>query len=327
MKPTLDIITVTKDDPEGVAATILSTRKLRACPGVRQIIVDSSSEPASAKIKELLLGEQCVDYLWQEPGGISAAFNLGVSTAKADWVWFLNGRDEAHPELNADFFMQTLDSSKAGIVIFQLEFMQSGIVLQRPPLWGLWPPLYWVPHPATLIRTQLFREYGTFDESFKIAMDGDMWMRFFSKDVGVDMLSIPVVLYDQHGVSSTNLVDTRKEAARIVNNNFELLVKTWVGRGTYLLSLSKECSPQNLAAHSSCQSQPCSIGQADPASFELYKLCLDELAICKHELENNRNELEALKSQHNLLLQSRSWKLTKPLRMATGLFKRTGGES
>jgi hypothetical protein len=55
MKPILDIITVTKDDLEGVAATILSTRKLRACLGVRQIIVDSSSGLISEKVKDLLI--------------------------------------------------------------------------------------------------------------------------------------------------------------------------------------------------------------------------------------------------------------------------------
>lgn len=317
MKPLLDIITVTKDDFDGVAATIQSTGKLRNCSGVRQIIIDSSSEPTSVKIKDLLLNEQNVDYIWQKPSGISAAFNLGISFAKADWVWFLNGRDEVHPELDANFFLQILNSSQTEVIMFQLELMQSRTILKRPPLWELWPPLYWVSHPATLIKTQLFKAHGAFDEDFKIAMDGDLWMRLFRENVGVDMLSIPVVLYDQQGVSSTSLVDTGKEAKMIVDDNFDLLVKIWISRGIYLLSLSKDISHQEIAGNSSCEYHSYPIDKVDPGSFEMFKPCLDELAYCI-------NELESLKNQYNSLVQSRSWKVTKPLRMITEFFNRTG---
>lgn len=83
MKPTLDIITVTKDDLEGIAATILSTRKLRACLGVRQIIVDSSGEPVSEKVRGLLVGGGNVDYFWQQPCGIVATFNPWINSSNA----------------------------------------------------------------------------------------------------------------------------------------------------------------------------------------------------------------------------------------------------
>lgn len=236
MKPHLDIITVTKDDLDGVAATIASTRKLRTRAGVRQIIVDSSSEPVAAKVMELLAGEENIDYFWQEPDGIASAFNLGVSHSTADWLWFLNGGDAVHPYLVENLLFQILDTTQAGIVICELEQMQSGLRTKHPPLWALWPPLYgnWVPHPATLISTKLFEQYGVFDTGYKIAMDADWWLRVFSKNVVVDMLSIPIALYDEHGVSSTNLIDTGKEAERIFSNNFRRLVRMWLARGAHL---------------------------------------------------------------------------------------------
>jgi glycosyltransferase involved in cell wall biosynthesis len=237
MKPILDIITVTKDDLEGVAATILSTRKLRACLGVRQIIVDSSSGLISEKVKDLLIGEERVNYFWQKPNGIAAAFNLGVSSSSAEWTWFLNGRDEAHPDLDVSFLMQILNSSQAEILVFQLELKQSRSRLKHPALWALWPPIYWVPHPATLIRSKLFEQYGVYNNNFRIAMDADLWMRLFSRDIVIDMLSIPVVLYDQHGVSSTNSIEIEKEAKRLIRNNMGMLAKMWVGRGVYLFKL------------------------------------------------------------------------------------------
>jgi len=236
MKSTLNIITVTKDDLNGITATIASTRKLRACAGIRQVIVDGSGKQVAEKVRELSVGEENLDYVWQEPDGIASAFNLGISHSTADWFWFLNGADAVHPDLAENLLVQILDSTRAGIVIFELESMQSRSRRGHPPLWALWPPMYghWVPHPATIIRAKLFEQYGVFDTSYKIAMDADWWMRVFSKNVVVDMLSIPIVLYDQNGVSSTNLVDTGKEAERIFSNNFCRLVRMWLARGAHL---------------------------------------------------------------------------------------------
>ena len=237
MKPLLDIITITKDDLDGVAATVKSTKRLRACPGVSQIIVDSSADPVPIKIKELLVEEKNIEYFWQEPSGIAAAFNMGIKASKSEWAWFLNSRDEVHPDLDTNLLLQILNSSQADVVIFQIEYMSSQLPPRiRPPLWSLWPPMYpnWVPHPATFIRTSLFEQYGVFDTDFKIAMDADLWMRLFSKNVSVDMLSIPVTLYDIHGVSATNPVQTDKEARRIIRKNIGMLVKKWLARGVYL---------------------------------------------------------------------------------------------
>jgi glycosyltransferase involved in cell wall biosynthesis len=238
MKHTLDIITVTKDDLEGVVRSIFSTRKLRACAGVRQIIIDSSRDSASNAIKEALVSEQNIEYFWQEPGGIASAFNLGISQSSANWLWFLNGGDAVHPDLAENVLLQILNSTHAGIVIFELEYMQSRSRPGHPPLWALWPPMYgnWLPHPATIISAKLFEQYGVFDTSYKIAMDADWWMRVLSKNVAVDMLSIPIVLYDQFGVSSTNLVVTGKEAERIISDNIRMLVRMWLARGVHLFT-------------------------------------------------------------------------------------------
>lgn len=230
----LNIITVTKDDLEGVEATIASTRKLRACSGVRQIIVDGSVEPLQRKVQELLVGEENVDYLWQKPNGIAHAFNQGISGSDAGWVWFLNGRDEAHPDLDAGLLLQILNASNSEIIICELDYMQSGLRHRHPPLWDLWPPLYWVPHPATIIKRRLFDQYGFFSQEFKIAMDGELWMRFFSKDISINMISIPIALYDQYGVSSDSQ-NVEREVDKIIVRYFGFLAKLWLKRGFRLI--------------------------------------------------------------------------------------------
>ncbi len=236
MNQLLDIVTITKDDPEGVASTIHSTRRLRACSGVRQIIVDSSEPAIKIEVQRLVSGESNIEYLWQKPSGIAAAFNRGIEQSAADWIWCLNGRDTTHPSLDIELMLAILRSSRAEAIIFELQYRQSGVRLKHPPLWSLWPPLWWVPHPATLIRRELFEKYGIFDSAYKISMDGELWVRFFSReDVTVDMVSFPISVYDQSGTSSTDIAPVKREVARIIIRNFRILFRIWIRRGKYLV--------------------------------------------------------------------------------------------
>jgi hypothetical protein len=231
MNKILDIITVTKDDLEGVAVTIESTRSLRAA-GARQFVMDSSGEGTREKVEELASGEQNVEYTWLEPKGISPAFNLGLGMSNAEWVWCLNGGDRVHNDVEPDKLMYILQASGADAIIFDYERIQSGIKPKHPPMWNLWPPVAsWIPHCATIVRKKLFEKYGLFNEEFKIAMDTEAWFRLFSKDVVVDMISIPIALYDEMGISETQLGPTFREAKRIIESNSWMLLKGWLLSG------------------------------------------------------------------------------------------------
>ena len=231
----LDIITITKDDVEGVAATIRSTARLRAGAGVRQIIVDSSDESRKADVQALTRDQRNVEYHWQAPAGISRAFNLGLASSHADWVWFLNGRDEIHPDLDAAFLLRVIQSTAADALVCEIEYMQSRRRSNHPPLWKQWPPLYWLPHPATIMRRTLFDSHGMFSEHYRIGMDGELWLRVFSERAVVDMLSIPVVLYDETGLSSRSQIrETVREVDRMVTRHLPRLFRIWLRQGFYL---------------------------------------------------------------------------------------------
>lgn len=232
MPSVLNIITITKDDFDGVCSTISSTRDLRECFNVQQIVIDSSSEPTATKIKEFISQEKNIRYLWYPTLGISPAFNKGLDSVDADWVWFLNGRDEVCTDLKPAMFLDILSSSFADVLIFELIYMQSRARYVHPPIWKLWPPVqFWVPHPATIIRTDMFKKYGRFSEKYRIAMDGELWFRFFSKGALVDMLSIPVSCYDEGGMSRTQAGQTAREGKQIIAENFFILVRLWLLNG------------------------------------------------------------------------------------------------
>lgn len=227
----LTIITVTKDDFEGLVKTVESTKELRASGSARQIIIDSSCPETRKAVAELARQNENVASFWQTPAGIAPAFNFGISKAETDWVWFLNGGDQAHPTLSSANLLYLLGISNADAIIFQIEFVQSGERYPHPPMWGMWPPVYnWIPHPATVIRKSVFEKHGNFDESYRIAMDGELWLRVFAKDVVVDTLSAPIALFDQTGVSSEPKA-VADEVHRMLKAHSKMLFKRWYENG------------------------------------------------------------------------------------------------
>lgn len=224
----IEIITVTKDDLAGLVRTIDSTRSLREDFNIKQIIIDSSNEEISKKNRSLVKQEKNVTYFWQKPSGISSAFNFGINNSDAKWLWFLNGGDAINPDMDINSFLYILNNSYADTIIYQIKFMQTRDILQHPNLWSLWPPvLSWVPHPSTIVRKRLFDDYGLFDENLKIAMDYEIWLRFFSKNIKVDIISIPLVIFDQSGLALTRNNETKREVSRVLRRYFWVILKKW----------------------------------------------------------------------------------------------------
>jgi hypothetical protein len=236
MNNLLTIITVTKDDYEGACSTMRSTRRLRNEHGLRQVIIDSSSEATAVKLRNIAGEENNIDYVWQEPSGIAKAFNMGLRLAKAEWVWFLNGGDQVHPDIDAHNFIYIISQSKADAIIFDLELVPSGVTRSHPPLWALWPPLSaWIPHPATITRQNLYATYGTFTETYEIAMDFDFWLRCFSKNVRVDMLSIPLTKFDTGGRSNSDYAKISSEALSGIKEHGWNLIRIWLMNGVFMV--------------------------------------------------------------------------------------------
>jgi len=239
----LNIITVTKDDIEGLKKTIISTKKIREEYNIYQIIVDSSIGENKKKVINYLQNEKNIKYYWQEPSGIAAAFNFGLKNVESDWVWFLNGGDEVHDSLDAGFFLNLLSCSSSDAIIFQIENIQSSLIPKHPQMWALWPPLLsWIPHPSTITRRYLYDKYGIFDESLSIAMDYEYWIRCFSKDVTVDLVSIPIAKFDQLGSYSELNRLTKAEVRKIIIKYLWLILKKWFNNGLILLKSLKASS-------------------------------------------------------------------------------------
>jgi glycosyltransferase involved in cell wall biosynthesis len=214
----ISIISITKNDISGIKRTINSTRKLRDELNVQHLIIDSSNEAIAKEIQQYITGEHKLEYTWENPSGISNAFNTGLQKVKNEWVWFLNGGDMIHPQFSQNLLRDLITHTQADFVIFQIEYSDSRVVRSFPPIWLQWPPLScWIPHPSVISRKSAFETYGNFNKNYKLVMDYDFWLRSFSKNAKIDLISIPLVMFDQNGVSSQQ---EKKVAREVLKSTF-----------------------------------------------------------------------------------------------------------
>jgi len=231
----LNIITITKNDFVGLKRTISSTKELRNLYNINQIIIDSSDQDIYQAIEKYIDSEVNIQLYYQEAKGISFAFNYGVDLAKDGWLWFLNGGDEIHPDLDLDLFMKIIDVSTADIIFFRIEFInpkkpKDSFLSNQPSFLKIWFPIYdWHTHPGSLIQKSKFLECGKFDNKLNIAMDTDLWFKAFIRDYKVDLISLVIARFYMGGVSS-NAPETYRELDIIMGRYFFAAIKILVNK-------------------------------------------------------------------------------------------------
>lgn len=211
MAPWLSIVTITKDDPVGLARTVASATGLRRARA-EHIIIDGSAKEAG-RAHAAAGGADGAQVLERPARGIADAFNFGLAQARAPWVWFLNGGDAVHELLDIEWLNALLAGTSADLVLGGLIYDADGILHLPPPLNEQWPLLRpWIAHPASLIRRPLFSIHGGFDERFEIAMDYEWFLRVLVRGARADLLNIPLARFAPGGLSQR--VDQRAKIIR-----------------------------------------------------------------------------------------------------------------
>jgi len=221
----LDIITITKNDYEGLKRTISSTRQLRKVSEIRQIVIDSSDDEARYKNERLAIKEK-IEYFWVEPKGVAKAFNYGMRISSARWIWYLNGGDEYAKVVDPNLLVNYLNIADSEIIVFDV-FVDNKRVY-KPYFDTLIPPVYnWVPHPSTIMLREKLVSANGFDESFSSAMDGDLWMRLLNQNSKVDLISVPLSNFYTGGLSSNKSI-SGKEVKMVIRKNFKKIFSVWI---------------------------------------------------------------------------------------------------
>lgn len=212
------IITCTWNSAATLAETIASVQAQQGVE-VEQIFVDGGSTDGTLA----LIAAQCPDarVLRDVKGGISRAMNVGIAAASGDVVAHLHSDDYyAAPDVLA-----AVEQAFRGDAMWaygRIDVLADGQLIHpqgpapRFSAFAYASGSASVPHPATFVRRQVFDELGGFDESLKLAMDIDMWLRIGSRYRPAQLERVLTVFREHPGsVSSANKLKAREEERQV----------------------------------------------------------------------------------------------------------------
>jgi glycosyltransferase involved in cell wall biosynthesis len=170
------------------------------------VFVDGGSTDGTLEyIEQLTVNKQLIRDV---RGGIALAMNVGIQHARGKVISHLH---------SDDYYLNSR----------VLETVRNGFIARPQAKWlfgkflndvdgQLQPPSYaqrnysyanllrrnLIPHVSTFVRTELFKEYGGFDQGFKLAMDYEFWLRIGATNVPIQ-LDEPLGAFRRHPDSAT----------------------------------------------------------------------------------------------------------------------------
>ena len=178
----ISIITICYNSQNSINRTIESV-KSQKMNNIEYIIVDGGS---SDKTIDIAKSHTAIDKLISEKdSGIYEAFNKGIKNAQGDVIGFLNSDDTFTDEDSLSLIYDSFDEN-TDCVFGDLIYTNSNNRLKR--VWESKPfkngsfKTGWMPaHPTFYCKKSIYEKYGLYNESYKIAGDFELMMRFLEK--------------------------------------------------------------------------------------------------------------------------------------------------
>ena len=198
---------------------------------IEYIIVDGASTDGSQQVIEGTLTETpsniTVKYVSEPDHGMYEAINKGIRMATGDVIALCHSDDCIYDEHVVSDYVKEFEKSNANFIYADGVFVQgdklvrvwkSGQYSQRKVRNG-WLPL----HPTCYIKKTLFDRLGLYDESYKIAADTDLLVRYLLRDdVKVSYLSNRNAVKMSMGGLSTDSAKRKKvwdEDVKVYSSN------------------------------------------------------------------------------------------------------------
>jgi len=214
MGPAITIITVVKDDIDGLkatAASILSQKYLN----FQWLIVDGYSSDGSWQYTQELKSFPFVTAMQSPPTGIYGAMNVGAKESNTTWIWFINAGDklltnESLGKIAGIASMNSENSIIATPVVYLTptdHFFSLSIPRVVEKELGDYAIFH---HQGCLLNRVVFNQTGGFDQNLKLAADGKL-LDFMISIASPVIAPIVAVGFEMGGATSKNFWRSLKE--------------------------------------------------------------------------------------------------------------------
>lgn len=177
----LSIITVNRNNPEGLRRTLESVLSQTRTTDYEQIVIDGASDRGDVEVLKELSGrfeERAIPFTYvSEPdSGIYNAMNKGIRKANGEYCLFLNSGDALYDDRVIEDVMELgldADIVSGNIVLEKSKFQKESARYSTKEARAREYILGMLPHQATFLRSSLFHDIHFYDESFSVVSD---WM-------------------------------------------------------------------------------------------------------------------------------------------------------
>ncbi len=192
----ITIITVCKNAAASIRETIDSVISQKQGKIVEYIVIDGASTDGTQEIVKSF--DNSVDIFISElDGGIADAFNKGIVRSSGTIIGLINADDCLLPGVIDKVSNYFTAHPEVDVIHGDVLLYEGGRLFKRVKPAGRW----WYPwrlvlfnHPTTFVRQSVYKRYGLFDTSYRIAMDVEMFLRWQSH--GVIVKYLPEVFVD-----------------------------------------------------------------------------------------------------------------------------------
>jgi glycosyltransferase involved in cell wall biosynthesis len=242
--PQISVITISFNAEEFIEQTIQSVLSQRY-PHIEYIIIDGGSSDGTVDIIRRF--ESRLSYWHSRPDrGVAHAFNLGLAQAQGEWILYLNADDFLlEPTVIERMAPHLVRHQAADVVYGRMISLTREKDPQPVPLckvgghpwrWQEFRRVDRIHHQAAFTHRGFFDRVGGFDETFRIAMDYELFLRARDR-LRAQFVPVPVVGMRAGGLCVKNLADTLREFRRAQIKNRALPV--WMAELNFFLRVGR----------------------------------------------------------------------------------------
>ena len=213
------IITISYNSALTIEETLNSVKN-QSYKNIEHIIIDGKSSDSTLEI--------CSNYphltkiISEKDSGVYDAFNKGLKNASGNIIGFLNSDDVFFDNNSLENIVKGFDKNIDAIYGNLKFYNKKGKIVRswrsKPFEKGLFKKAWMPAHPTFYCKKHFYNKYGNYNESFKIAGDFELMLRFIEcHNIKTKFLDQDLIKMKSGGISNSGLTSKIK----ILKEEFE----------------------------------------------------------------------------------------------------------
>ncbi len=237
-KPVFSVITAVLNAEQTIEDTILSVLN-QTFREFEFIIVDGGSTDGTLSRIEKF-SDQIDLCISEQDRGLYFAFNKGIELAQGHYIGILNS-DDSYYEYTLSLVWKSIQEAKDAECILYGGVTVSNGVSHETFFHHLNIRNAMISHPATFVKSSVYKAIGSFDTKFKVAADYDFIARSFLAGISFIPIQRSLARYRPGGYSDKHWVRSIKETVQVRSklNEWNTFEECWIFIRIYLASCAR----------------------------------------------------------------------------------------